>query len=196
MRHGETDYNARNIVQGGGIDSVLNEVGIMQAQKFYESYHKISFSAVYSSPLKRAKETVAPFVKHGYTLLEHPGLKEMSWGIMEGMSHNHEIEKHFRATLQSWADGDLDHSVEGGESPNEVCDRASNALRDILVNYPTGNVLICTHGRTMRVLLCYLLGYDLRHMQMFRHNNTAVNILVRTGKSFYIEKINDTAHLK
>lgn len=195
MRHGETDYNAQNIVQGGGIDSVLNSVGHHQSGLFYEAYKKTSFSAVYSSPLQRARQTLQPFVNVGYALNIHPGLTEMGWGVMEGLRHNHEIEKHFRATLDEWAHGNLDHSVEGGESPNEVRDRVCTALTDILTRHSEGNLLICTHGRTLRIFLCFLLGYDLRHMQMFRHQNTAVNILVRAGRAFYIQKMNDTSHL-
>ncbi len=196
MRHGETDYNARNVVQGGGIDSDLNAVGHEQAAQFYKRYHKVPFAAVYSSGLKRTRQTLAPFEASGNAVTAHAGLNEMGWGVMEGIEHNGEIERLFRATLNRWAEGDFNHAVEGGETPLAVLSRASRALVEIITAHPEGNLLICTHGRTLRIILCYLLGYDMRHMQWFRHSNTALNLLVRTGRSMYVEKMNDLSHLK
>lgn len=61
IRHGETDYNKQGIIQGGGIDSSLNELGRRQAQQFYQAYHHIQFDRIYTSELKRTHQSVAPF---------------------------------------------------------------------------------------------------------------------------------------
>ena len=53
IRHGETDENVKRIVQGCGVDSVLNENGLNQGKKFYEHYKNIGFKKMYCSALKR-----------------------------------------------------------------------------------------------------------------------------------------------
>ena len=61
IRHGETDYNRQGIVQGGGVDSSLNDLGRRQAEAFFEHYKHLRFDAVYVSALKRTHETLAPW---------------------------------------------------------------------------------------------------------------------------------------
>ncbi len=195
LRHGETDYNAEGIVQGSGVDAPLNAVGRAQAEHFFQRYQFTPFTAIYASGLQRAQQTVAPFEQRGYALQVHPGLNEMSWGIFEGVRHEGEVEVAFRQTLARWAEGEVDYRVPGGESPREVAERVVEALSDILTRHPEGQLLICTHGRAIRIALCVLLGYDLRHMQLFRHRNTALNLLRRVGPHLVAERLSDLSHL-
>jgi probable phosphoglycerate mutase len=51
------------------------------------------------------------------------------------------------------------------------------------------------HGRAIRILLCRLMNYPLRSMDMFEHENLCLYLLSNTGSMFTIEKYNDTSHL-
>ncbi|MFN3940868.1 MAG: histidine phosphatase family protein, partial [Chitinophagales bacterium] len=84
IRHGETDFNRKGIVQGKGVDSVLNENGIAQSQLFFEAYKQVGFDKIYVSNLKRTFQTVAPFAKLQIPVIPHAGLDEISWGVHEG----------------------------------------------------------------------------------------------------------------
>jgi broad specificity phosphatase PhoE len=84
IRHGETDFNIQGIVQGGGVDSDLNELGRAQGQAFFEYYKHISFDSVYCSSLKRTAQTLHPFVELGHELIARPELNEFNWGVLEG----------------------------------------------------------------------------------------------------------------
>ena len=57
-------------------------------------------------------------------------------------------------------------------------------------------MLVCTHGRLLRILLAGALGYGLHRMNMFPHENTGLNILRmnRHGR-FMVERLNDLTHL-
>ena len=57
-RHGQTDYNAKELMQGQ-IDIPLNETGIAQAKATRKKVEDVKFDAVYSSPLDRAKTTAS-----------------------------------------------------------------------------------------------------------------------------------------
>ena len=56
VRHGQTDWNKLGRIQGHS-DTELNEEGKNQAQIVKEKLNGIKFDKVFSSPLKRAKET-------------------------------------------------------------------------------------------------------------------------------------------
>ncbi|MEO1100014.1 MAG: histidine phosphatase family protein, partial [Bacteroidota bacterium] len=85
--------------------------------------------------------------------------------------------------------------IEGGESPQDVCDRQKPALENILSKEDEGTVLICMHGRAMRVLLCQMLNYPLHSMDMFEHSNLCLYLLNHSGVHFTIEKFNSSDHL-
>jgi broad specificity phosphatase PhoE len=52
------------------------------------------------------------------------------------------------------------------------------------------------HGRAIRILLCQLLHYPLKSMDMFEHENLCLYLLNYTGSMFTVEKYCDTKHLK
>ena len=58
VRHGETEYNRKHIIQGRGVDSDLNAKGQKQAAMLYDSYGDQEFELVVFSSLKRTKLVV------------------------------------------------------------------------------------------------------------------------------------------
>lgn len=195
LRHGQTDYNAAHVVQGGGIDSRLNATGRQQALAFYRRHRTASFRALHSSALRRTQETLAPFREEGYSLQVHAGLNEYHWGVFEGRPFDEALQKEIAPIREAWAAGDFDYRVPGGESPREVWERAHAALQTIVEENTNGNVLICTHGRMLRIILSNLVGAGLHEMQNIRHHNAALNVLRKTTAGFAAELLNDTSHL-
>ena len=86
--------------------------------------------------------------------------------------------------------------IEGGESPDEVVERMKPAVGHILAQKDEKTILICMHGRAIRILLCHLLNYPLRSMDMFEHENACLYILNYTGTVFNVELYNNVSHLK
>ncbi|MBX3102223.1 MAG: histidine phosphatase family protein [Bacteroidetes bacterium] len=196
MRHGETDYNNQSIMQGGGVDSNLNEAGLQQSRLFHDHYRDTPFTAIYTSGLKRTLQTIQPFVRPGLRPMPLLELNEMSWGVLEGQPRTDEVERLLQQALTTWTGGNTYFAVRGGESPEQVWERAHSGIRHIMQKHTGGgNVLICTHGRTLRILLSQMLGYGLAHMQRFAHANTGLNILRVSGNRFIPELLNDTRHL-
>jgi probable phosphoglycerate mutase len=195
IRHGQTEFNARNIVQGSGIDAPLDATGHHQAASFFNQYRNIPFGAIYVSGLQRTAQTVEPFSKLGLHLMRLPELNEINWGELEGQQGSPSVRAVFHETIQRWTCGELDYRIPGGESPLEVLDRLKRGLDLIQKTAPPGPILICSHGRTLRILLSYLLGYGLERMQYFEHDNTGLNLLVPLPNRHYALKINDLSHL-
>lgn len=196
VRHGQTDYNLQGIVQGSGIDASLNEKGRAQAQAFYNAYRLVPFDRIYTSCLKRSKESIASFINDGIAVEEHIELNEISWGYREGQRITPEEDAYYHWILKQWQEDKTSIPIEGGESPDQVAARQRIFLNVLKSRPNETTVLICMHGRAMRILLCQLLNYPLRSMDMFEHHNLGLYLIHNTGFQFTIELYNNTDHLK
>ncbi len=195
IRHGQTDYNLRGIVQGSGVNSSINAKGRLQAQAFFDAYKYVPFDKIYTSVLRRTTESVQPFIDLGIPFVQLEGLNEISWGKKEGQPITLEEDAYYNWMLNQWQLGNTQERIEGGESPDDVTKRQDSAISYIMSKTRESNILICMHGRAMRILLCRLLNYPLRSMDMFEHQNLCLYQLDFTGSLFSVKKCNDTSHL-
>lgn len=196
IRHGQTNYNLQNIVQGSGVDTDLNDRGRAQAQAFFGAYGHIPFDKVYVSGLRRTHQSVQPFLDKGLPYEALPGLNEISWGNKEGQKVTPDEDEYYHYMLKQWQLGDTSLKIEGGESPNDVVARMAPAMEHIMRQTDEKTILICMHGRAIRILMCHLLRYPLKSMDMFEHENLCLYLLHHTGSMFTVERYNDRDHLR
>jgi len=196
VRHGQTDFNLKGIVQGSGVNSPLNEKGRAQSLGFYSMYKDIAFDKIYTSVLQRSIESVQRFIDQGIPHEAYAGLNEISWGSREGQVITPEEDAYYHWVLKQWQEGNTSMPIEGGESPEAVALRQKPVLDRIVASEDEHTILICMHGRAIRILLCQMLNYPLKSMDMFEHENLCLYLLNYTGSMFSIEKYNNTAHLK
>jgi len=195
IRHGQTDYNLQRIVQGRGIDASLNNNGKIQAQSFFNHYKNEGFEVVYTSQLKRTTESVSSFIDTGLTHIKLEGLDEISWGVYEGVEANYEDKLFFKELTTKWAQGDTSLAIEEGESPNEVALRQHQVI-ELIKNGNEEKILICMHGRALRIFLTQLLNIPIASMDQFEHHNLCLYIVNYNNGQFNLVVENDTAHLK
>ncbi|QHL86072.1 histidine phosphatase family protein [Nibribacter ruber] len=195
IRHGQTDLNLQGIVQGSGVDSPLNETGRWQAEKFFQAYQHIKFDKVYTSVLQRAQQSVQGFLDLGLPHEAHAGLNEICWGWREGTKISPEEDAYYYEVLGRWQQGEIDLPIEGGESPVQVAERQKPVIDLILSRPEEETILICMHGRAMRVFLSQLLHYPLSQMDRFIHYNLCLYQLNFTGSMLWVEKFADVSHL-
>ena len=194
IRHGQTDYNLRGVVQGSGIDAPLNETGRKQAEAFYQTYKSVSFDKVYTSVLQRSQQSVKKFLADGIPHEAFEGLNEISWGNREGISITPEEDAYYHHMLKEWQRGNTSLKIEGGESPEDLVAKQRPVLEYILKQKQEETILICMHGRAMRILLTLMLNYPLKSMDTFEHSNLGLYELTYTGTMFTVDKFNDTSH--
>ncbi len=182
-------------MQGSGVDASLNERGLAQAQAFYDHYHTTHFDRVYFSKLKRSKQSIDSFLKKGMPFEEHAELNEISWGNREGQKITPEEDAYYHWILKQWQEGKTSIPIEGGDSPDQVALRQKLFI-DLIKSRPDDkSILVCMHGRAMRILLCQLLNYPLSSMDMFEHENLGLYLLHYNGGQFSVELYNNTDHL-
>ncbi|OIO53500.1 hypothetical protein AUJ46_04855 [Candidatus Peregrinibacteria bacterium CG1_02_54_53] len=152
VRHGQTDYNKQHLVNGGNIDTLLNETGRAQVQDLAKKLKKRKFDVIISSDLKRAVETAEILSKelkipHVAQLKE---LRERDTGDWTGKHGEDYVMKLPRGNMVS--PGLSPHTPPGGESFETFLQRITQALQRIRTEFPGKHVLVACHGGPMKCI--------------------------------------------
>ncbi|HET6182614.1 MAG TPA: histidine phosphatase family protein [Acetobacteraceae bacterium] len=140
VRHGETDWNARNLSQGN-VDIPLNPTGIAQARQAAGLLRNRGIATIMASPLSRALVTAEIVgAALGLPVEIDPGLREVAFGMQEG--------KPMADWFQSWIAGEF--TPEGAESFTALRHRAVAAINRATAQPPV--VLVVAHGALFRAL--------------------------------------------
>lgn len=196
IRHGETELNRLGIVQGRGINADLNDTGLAQAKAFYETYNSVKFDKIYTSSLVRTHQTVKGFIDLGLPWEPLTMLDELAWGEWEGKPGDKIAKQAFRDLVAHWQNGNYTAKFKDGESPSEVAERLVQAIEYIKNQPNEKRILVCMHGRALRLLLCLLLEKPLCHMEDFPHQNTSLYRLQFADNRFSILDFNNILHLE
>ncbi len=191
IRHAQTDYNKKGIIQGSEVDSEIDVEGIRQSKLFYDYYKNYNFEKIYISNLKRTFLTVKEFINDGIVYEKLSEFNEISWGINKGKSDDLDV---YKRLTDSWTEGNLNNKFKGGESPNEIAVRLNKGILHI-INENFNKILICIHGRALRVLLSLILDKDLTRMDNYLHSNTCLYIIHYDRGKFILKEKNNTDHL-
>ena len=195
IRHGETDYNVQGIVQGSGVDTDLNDTGRTQAGFFYEKYKTVPFDIALVSKLKRTWQTVQPFTERGLSQSIDARLNEINWGTHEGKKSTPESRIDYRRASTGWTNGNYNERTEQGESAAELAERLTDFLTDLRTRTEK-NILLATHGRTLRCLICLLKNEPISRMEQYDHYNTGLVLAHYDAENgFAVSLENDIAHL-
>ena len=192
IRHAETEYNRKGIIQGSEVDSDINDVGESQANSFYDYYKNINFDKIYVSDLKRTFQTIRRFTENGSSYEKLKEFNEISWGINQGKSDDLED---YAKLIDTWLAGNLDNKFEEGESPNEMSVRLVKGFNKVLDD-DHDTVLLCIHGRALRILLSKIIDNDLTKMDKYVHSNTGLYILEYKNGKYEILGSNLRDHLE
>lgn len=138
VRHGETDYNQKKILQGK-TDTSLNQTGINQALKMKEKLKHISFDIIISSPLKRALETAYLIAKE-QPIKTDSRLEERNLGNYEGKPvSNFTNKKQYDNYFENC-------TLESVESIQDLMKRVEDFIQELKQNHSEKTVLLVTHA--------------------------------------------------
>ncbi len=181
IRHGETQWNSESRFQGIR-DIPLNENGKNQGQKAAEFLKDVAIDFGVSSPLFRPKETAQIILQHHphITLDLREPLTEICHGLWEGKLKS-EIEADFPGMLQEWKDAPETVQMPGGETLQQVWDRAVACWQQIVKNYHEPNNpktgIVVAHDAINKVILCQLLGLQPNNFWNIKQGNGCVSVI-------------------
>ena len=194
LRHGETTWNVERRYQGT-LDSPLSETGRQQTSRTSDALRSAPLRAVYSSPLRRALETAAVIASpHGLPVRTHDGLSEIRVGEWEGLTVA-EIETRYGESVRQWYDTPHLARIPGGETIEEMRERAAAAVDEIRRRHEGETVAAVAHGGVNKTILLTVLGAPLSSYWRIRQHNACVNVLEYQGDRAVMLIMNETSHL-
>lgn len=194
VRHGETEANQAGILQGH-LNIPLSAQGRKQAELLARALSEIEIDAVYTSDLDRARATAQAIMKyHKCKMIIDRRLREVHCGVLQGKTIAESKEKYpdfFKALKKD----PLRVPRPGGESYQDLYERATRAFEDIYERYPDSTVVIVTHGGVIRCLLAYARG-EIVDPSSPTPINASISIVTRDQNGWSVEKFNDVEHLR
>ena len=177
IRHGQTYANAQKKFAGVW-DVELNDIGREQAAEVGDKLKDLEIKAIYTSPLKRARDTAKQIAgHHNINPLVVDSLMEMNFGIWEGKDFV-EIKKEDPDRLDQWFRDFDNFIVPEGESVAEMFARTSRAYEEIISTSDKNskdNIVIVAHGGVIQSLLSYLCYGDTSGYWRFGVDNCGIN---------------------
>jgi broad specificity phosphatase PhoE len=153
-RHAETDWNRIGRWQGHA-DQPLNETGREQAAELGRRLKGRDVVAVYSSDLRRARDTATIVgAELGIEVVQDPELREIDVGSWSGLTRS-EVAERFPEGYTRWQAGEIGHD---GETREQLAARVIPAVERIAHAHPGDTVLVVTHGGVIRTLLRHAAG--------------------------------------
>lgn len=193
VRHGETEYNSKQIIQGGTVNSDLTAKGIDGAIKLGEYLKDIDFNGVYSSPQGRALDTTKYILSENNNsnknIQTDDRLKEINFGDFDGKTIKEFEEKGYYYNFKNHPEQYDKNPV--GETYSDVSKRGYEFLTNIVNKHNQGDhILVVAHCITLLSLINYLNNVEIKdYRKKGVLKNTSVTIF-EYDKKYKMKKFN------
>ena len=175
VRHAHPDYPVGAHVCLGRTDLPLAPVGRMQGVLLEESLGDCHFTAVYSSPLMRCRETASHLCD---SPVIEPSLSEQDMGPWDGLDFS-VIQRDWPELYARRADEPL-LVPPGAEPLAAVQARVMSALRNIL-SKSDGDIAVVAHASVIQGILASVLACPLEESRPLRLNCASYTVLNAEG---------------
>lgn len=194
-RHGQTESNVSGFYMGRSAED-LNDAGYAQARSLASRLAGLPIASVYASPLQRAYVTATILAKpHNLKVKVSDDLNEIQLGDWQGL-HLNEVSQRWPELWQQWRADPSESAIPGGESFQQVAERAIRAFETVVAAESGRQVLIVTHEIVVKVLVARALGVSNSIYRRFEINNASLSIIRLTNGKTRLITLNDTSHLE
>ena len=208
VRHGQSSYNAQKMIQGRCDESVLTEKGAADAHNVGAALRTLSFDAVYSSPLQRAKKTaeiILSYLQSSPELLTPSNLLEINLPLWEKL-HKTDVKEKYPDDYRCWKETPHEFcmNIPTADGTNEyfpvlaLYEQAKQFWQEILPRHQGGTVLIVAHNGINRCLISSALGISPARYHSIQQSNCGINVLNFAGgwgDLVQLESLNQTSHM-
>ncbi len=174
IRHAEVEARYQGVF-GGRIDMDLSPRGHLQAAALAKYLRNHTFDAVYASPMKRVRQTLAPALVN--PAMPPPatldGLREVDFGDWTGLGWD-EVREKYSISAFEWLDQLEVAGIRNAECAATFRGRVEPCLKQILEAEPGRQVAVFCHGGVIRMLLAIALSLPLPRMAAFAVDYTSI----------------------
>jgi alpha-ribazole phosphatase len=193
VRHGQTDGSDRYF---GRTDNELNAVGREQAEGLRRRLAGEEINAIYSSTLKRAVTTAEIIAAgRGLEITRCTELDEVDFGRIEGMTYD-EICRQYPAVAACWTGWSARVEFPGGESADLFNQRVVGFMERLKDHHDNETIVVVGHGGPFRLLLCHLLGLDIKHWNQFTIGLASISVIETYSQGAVLSQLGDVCHLE
>ena len=197
LRHGQTAWNEGAGVERfrGRTDLPLDATGQAQARAVGARLRSEPLAALYTSPLLRARQTIAPLAAARSLAVEtHEGLLDIDYGLFQGLTRA-EAAVALPDLYALWWTTPVQVRFPGGEALVDVQTRLLAFMNELVARHPEQTVVVVGHQMVNKVLVCTLAGLDLNQIWRIRQDTAGINVFHQVDGSWHILCLNDTCHL-
>lgn len=189
IRHGLTALTGTRLYgRAPGID--LDERGRAQAERLVDRFAGVRLTALYSSPLERCRQTVAPLAAAQRLEMRVSGaLEEMDAGRWTNRRLSSLRSTALWRTVQ---DRPSEFRFPGGESFLEAEQRLVGEIDRIARRHPRGRVAIASHGDMVKIAIAHYLGSGLDRFQRLAADVASVSVIHLSPRGGHVLAVNDT----
>jgi broad specificity phosphatase PhoE len=194
LRHGETGWNRERRYQGQR-DTELSATGRAQAEAAGRLLAGERLHAVWSSPLRRARDTAAAIaLPQGLSVQVDEAFGEMRFGEWEGLTVE-EVRARFPDLHRAWRETPHQVDVPGAETLEAVRTRVRKGIESLRAAHDDQTVCLVSHGVTSRILILDALGLDLCRIWSLQVSFTGISELEFRDDWSMVHRMNTLVHL-
>ena len=194
VRHGECSANIEERFRGR-CDFELNELGRQQAEQIVPALQKLKPTALYSSPLRRAVQSLEPASRAlGLEIHIEDDLTNISFGAWEGRKKA-DIACEQPELWYVWKHRPEELSFPGMESLDEVGRRSRTVLDRLARTHAGETIVLCTHRTVLKPLVSYCLNMTPPWFWKFHFDTASISILIHDERGYSLFSLNRIDHL-
>jgi len=190
-RHGETDWNAKKIIQGQR-DRPLNSIGVAQSENLLSLLRPVPLHRICCSTLQRSIKTAVPIsVEKTMNIEQRPELNEIRLGAFEGQHKERGSDEFSWNRYQSFLDDEINVVPPGGgENLRMVDERVRDLVSNCVATVAnSGNVLIVGHRNVNKMIIRNLMGLSLEEGYNVEHKNNWLYVFTPQKAEIFLTKI-------
>jgi len=190
LRHGQAKNNIERILTGRTPGIPLTEKGIDQAEKAAKFLEHMNISAIYSSPIERARHTAEIVGKHNsIDVTIDDRLIELDMGKFTGVPYDEIFNSHGNVFMKFY-NGELEIAHNGVETFSEVKKRILGIVDHVIENHPDQNVVLVTHMDPIKAMLSTIVDLTPTNLFELIIANASLNIFREYKRKFSISGLN------
>ena len=190
LRHGQAKNNTERILAGRTEGVPLTETGIKQAKQTAELLKDMNISAIYSSPIERAKHTAE--IAGKYNSLDvtiDDRLNELDMGKFTNIPYDEIFNSHGNVFMKFY-NGELEIAHNGVETFTNVKKRVLEIVEHVLEKHPDENVLLVTHMDPIKAMLSTIIELSSTNLYELIIANASLNIFIEKERKFSLAGLN------
>jgi probable phosphoglycerate mutase len=190
LRHGQAKNNIERILAGRTEGVPLTDIGIKQAEHTAQLLKQMNISAIYSSPIERAKHTAE--ITGKYNSLDvtiDDRLNELDMGKFTGMPYDEIFNSHGNVFMKFY-NGELEIAHNGVETFSDVKKRILGIVDHIIEKHPDENVLLVTHMDPIKAMLSTIVDLSPTNLFELIIANASLNIFREKDRKFSLSGLN------